>query len=263
MKHNYSILLLTLLMSMVASVANATETKFQSRPMVLNAVGDVLKSDAMPAKLEAEVEARLLAKRAAESESNQYVDEQGVVYQLYDDGQAYAVTGHTDDLKSEIVIASEVNGLPVTRVGQLAFYKNETLTSVTISEGITSLDYGALASCPNLSTVSIPQSVTYIDGYVFYYCSALTSITIPDGVTSLGEAVFYCCTSLVSVTLPNNLTTIGEWAFCGCTGLTSLVIPDGVTSIGGRAFTNCDGLTSITIPNSVTSIGDGAFNYCI
>jgi len=49
----------------------------------------------------------------ANIEEMAHSDEQGIVYTL-GDGNQYTVTGHTDALKSEIAIASEVKGLPPT-----------------------------------------------------------------------------------------------------------------------------------------------------
>ena len=91
-----------------------------------------------------------------------YTDEQGVIYELDDSTQTYAVTGHTDDLKSEIVIASEVDGLPVTLIDDWAF-----------------------SYCGGLTSITIPNSVISIGRYAFLDCSYLRSITIPNSVTSI------------------------------------------------------------------------------
>ena len=64
---------------------------------------------------------------------------------------------------------------PITTIGNEAFYRCSSLTSVTIGNGITS-----------------------IGEYAFYGCS-LTSVTIPDSVTSIGNEAFYGCTRLTSV----------------------------------------------------------------
>ena len=165
------------------------------------------------------------------------------------------------------------------------YLDNELVTSVTISDGVTSIPDDAFRGCTSLTSVTIPDSVTSIGSQAFYQCSGLTSITIPDSVTSIGESAFSYCTGLTSITgSANNAskvarqttsisstsfavtitsgTTIGDEAFYGCSGLTSITIPDSVTSIGARAFSGCSGLTNVTIPDSVTSIGESAFNYC-
>ena len=150
-------------------------------------------------------------------------------------------------------------------------FNNEYSANVVIPESVeyngssysvTSIDYGAFASCSGLTSVTIPSSVTSIGNSAFYYCSGLTSVTIPNSVTSIGNYAFQGCSGLTSVTIPNKVTNIGESAFSGCSSLTSLTIPNSVTSIGQYAFRRCSSLTSLTIPNSVTSIDQYAFSSC-
>ena len=165
--------------------------------------------------------------------------------------------------------------------------------NTTIPPSVTSIGYGAFASCSSLTSIAIPSSVTSFDEFAFSNCSGLTSIAIPSSVTSIGRWAFYNCTGLTSVTIPSGVTSIGERAFIGCSGLTSIVvesgnsvydsrencnaiietasntliggcnytkIPSSVTSFGNYALGSCKGLTSIEIPSGVTSIGDYAFS---
>jgi len=111
-----------------------------------------------------------------------------------------------------------------------------------------------------IETIEIEEGVTSIGQYAFNGCSGLKSVTIPNSVTSIGEGAFAYCTGLSSVAFGNGVMTIGRYAFEGCSGLTSITIPNSVTTIGDNAFRNCSGLTSVTIPKSVTSIGAWAFN---
>ncbi len=101
----------------------------------------------------------------------------------------------------------------------------------------------AFSNCSGLTSVTIPNSVTSIEYYAFSNCSSLTSITIPNSVTSIGMSAFRGCSGLTSITIPNSVTSIGYQAFWGCDGLTSVTIPNSVTSIGEGAFYNCTGLT--------------------
>ncbi|MBD9026429.1 MAG: leucine-rich repeat domain-containing protein [Clostridiales bacterium] len=114
----------------------------------------------------------------------------------------------------------------------------------------------------SIKSVIIEDGVTSIGNFAFYDCSGLTSVTIPNNVTSIGYQAFYECRNLTSVTIPNSVTSIGYQAFYECHNLTSVTIPNSVTSIGSYAFNGCSGLTSVTIPNSVTSIGNYAFEGC-
>ena len=151
----------------------------------------------------------------------------------------------------------------VTSIGHYAFMNCSALTSVTIGNSVTSIGWYAFSGCSGLTSVTIPNRVTSIESGAFSGCSGLTSVTIPNSVTSIGSSAFKNCTGLTSVTIPNSVTSIGGSAFSSCTGLTSVTIPNSVTSIGHGAFYRCSSLTSVTIPSSVTSIGDEAFFDCI
>ncbi|MDB4406718.1 leucine-rich repeat domain-containing protein, partial [Akkermansiaceae bacterium] len=150
----------------------------------------------------------------------------------------------------------------VSSIGEGAFEKCTSLTSITIPDSITSIGEFAFWGCASLPSITIPDSVTSIGDDAFGDCASLTSITIPDSVTSIGYGTFWNCTSLTSITIPNGVTSIGEFAFWGCSSLASITIPDGITSVGAGAFSYCTSLTSITIPDSVTSIGYEAFYRC-
>ena len=159
---------------------------------------------------------------------------------------------------SQIVSASIELG--VTSIGDYAFYKCSSLTSITIPDSVISIGDSTFRICSSLTSVTIPNSVTSISGNAFNGCG-LTSVTIPDSVTSIDHGTFANCGSLSSVTIPNSVTSIGSCAFQGCS-LTSIAIPDSVTSIGESAFLWCGRLTSVFIPDSVTSIGNSAFSEC-
>ncbi|MGD0744937.1 MAG: leucine-rich repeat protein [Verrucomicrobiota bacterium] len=97
------------------------------------------------------------------------------------------ITGYTGS-SGTVSIPSSINFLPVTSIGDWAFY----------------------STFPNkVLNVMIPDSVTNIGNAAFYSCTSLTNITIPSSVTSIGDYAFYGCTSLASVTMPNSVTNIG------------------------------------------------------
>ena len=207
-----------------------------------------------------------------------------------------AITGYTA-AGGAVTIPGSIGGLPVTSIGNNAFFNRSGLTSVTIPNSVKSIGDYAFYDCYLLTSLTIPNSVTSIGNRAFSSCSGLTSVTIPNSVTSIGSSAFSYCTGLTSVAIGNSVASIGSSAFYYCTGLTSLTadaanpnyssmdgvlfdkkqttliqypigktggytIPNGVTSVGSDAFYYCRGLTSVTIPNSVTSIGSSAFSYC-
>ena len=150
----------------------------------------------------------------------------------------------------------------VTRIGNLAFYWCESLTSINIPDSVTSIGDSAFGYCSSLTSINMPNSVTTIGNSAFHCCSSLTHIYIPNSVTSIGNSAFDGCRSLTSINIPDSVTSIGNKAFSWCDSLTSINIPDSVTSIGESAFYSCKSLANIYIPNSVTSIGNSAFSWC-
>src|SRR5690554_5619434 len=121
-----------------------------------------------------------------------------------------------DESVTEVVIPSEIDGLPVTNIYDKAF------------------DY-----CSKLESITIPDSVTEFGYRAFYWCSKLESIKIPNSVTKIGEDAFYACSELTTIVIPDSVTDIGESAFWGCKSLTSVTIPDSITSIDKYMFANC------------------------
>ena len=150
----------------------------------------------------------------------------------------------------------------VTSIGSGVFASCTSLSSVTIPNSVTSIGSSAFASCSSLTSVTIPDSVKSISDHTFQSCSSLTSVTIPDGVASIGSSAFEGCTSLSSFTMPYSLTNISSWTFNDCKSLSSITIPDGVASIGNGAFYGCTSLSSITIPSNVKSIDNSTFWNC-
>ena len=171
--------------------------------------------------------------------ANSTVAASGSFFQLAyttNDG-AITLTGY-HGFGGALVLPNTINGLPVTRIGDYAFYFWSSLTSMTISDSVTNIGNAAFQN------------------------SSLTNVIIGSGVTTIGTNAFYRCYSLANVTLGTNLTIIGDFAFDQCLGLSKVIIPDSVTRIGSWAFYHCINLTNVTIGNSVTNIGEDAFYDC-
>lgn len=216
---------------------------------------------------------------------------EGLEFGLSVDETSYVVVGIGECTDTDIVIPSEYNGKPVTKILFDAFRDCPSITSIEIPGSVTSIGDSAFSNCESLTSVTISNGVTSIGGYVFRNCRSLTSIEIPDSITSIGDGVFENCTSLVyneydngcylgndknpylvlvkandsSITnckIHENTRMIHIYAFYGCGSLTNVEMPVGVTSIGKNAFDNCKMLASVTMPDSVTSIGENAFRGC-
>jgi hypothetical protein len=127
------------------------------------------------------------------------------------------------------------------------------MTTLSISDTVTSISSGAFAYSRSLETIVVDQNNNTYDSR--NNCNAI--IATDTNVLKVG------CKNTI---IPDTVVTIGSNAFQGCTNLTNITIPNSVTSIESKAFNECTGLTNITIPNSVTSIstgtGSGSFLNC-
>ena len=150
----------------------------------------------------------------------------------------------------------------VTSIGIMMFYYTTSLKSVTIPDSVTSIGNTAFAYCWGLKGITIPDSVKSIGSLAFYDCNDLTNITIPNSVIVIGNSAFENCDNLTNIIISNSVTDIGETAFRNCKKLTDIKLSNSLTSIPKDMFVQCYALTNVTIPNSVTSIGEQAFEYC-
>ena len=114
-----------------------------------------------------------------------------------------------------VSLPSTMDGLPVTRIGDMAFLNCATLTSVAIGTNVASIGKQAFRSCAILTNVTIPGSVLSIADDAFAYCPLLTSVTIPSSVTGIGDWVFNSCTKMTGVYFRGNAPSIGVNAFYG------------------------------------------------
>ena len=148
----------------------------------------------------------------------------------------------------------------VTSIGQYAFYACTSLASITIPKSVTSIGEFAFNNCKALENIDLPEELTKINRYAFAQ-SGLTSVTIPANVKEISEGAFKECTALENVILSENITLINEDAFNGCQSLETIIFPEVLTTIHQNAFA-ASGLTGVTIPKSVDLIGIGAFSVC-
>ena len=103
-----------------------------------------------------------------------------------------------------VAVPNTLGGMPVTCIGDSAFYNCSDLTSVTIPNSITNIGPYAFESCSSLMSVTIPNSVTDIGPYAFESCSNLTSVTIPqcvcanyNGLSSVFSFAYQSITNVV------------------------------------------------------------------
>lgn len=194
-------------------------------------------------------------------------------------------------------IPSEINGTPVTTIGNAAF-RDSSVTSVTIPASVTEIGANAFAGCTNLTSVTYGgdwSNLTIQSGnpavedaakdaaneqlfdfefilnntavVVISYKGTAADVTIPSRykgkpVTVIDPVAFYNNSAVTSVTIPDSVTAIPDYAFGYCSQLTNISIPNSVTFIGFSAFNSCTSLKSITLPSSLSTIQSYAFCNC-
>ncbi len=117
------------------------------------------------------------------------VQAQDYTYTTNNDG-TLTITGYIGS-DGAVFIPGTINDLPVTSIGDWAFYSTD-VTNVTIPDSVTSIGDGAFFDCESLTNVTIGNSVTDIGDWTFAFCSSLTSLNFRGNTPNLGGAdVFY------------------------------------------------------------------------
>lgn len=168
-----------------------------------------------------------------------------------------AFAGYEEPSKLTSVVISD----GITTIGSYAFAFNESLVEITIPDSVTRIGRAALKEC-GFSSIRLPSGLTSINNEMFTGCANLTEVIFPEGLTTIGESAFEDCTSLSSIAIPNGVELIDLATFSGCTNLKTIQLPASVNDIGAFAFWGCTSLKEINLPNGVTDIGADAFADC-
>ena len=200
--------------------------------------------------------------------------ENGFEYAVNEDGESVTLTKYSGS-DTEVIIPSELGGKPVTEIGIFAFALCDSLTEVTIPEGVTSIGNAAFSGCSSLTEVTIPKSVTSIGDSAFYNCDALKTVYYGGSQTDWGKISIgsdndpLLKAEIICAIQESNgfaYTVTGDEAtITGYTGSArSLVIPSElggkpVTAIADKAFEGYKNMVNIYIPKTIKTIGENAF----
>lgn len=191
------------------------------------------------------------------------VDDHAVVTELP------TVTGLT-----ELVIADEYEGVPVTVIQDFAGSNLEFAEKVTIGKNVSEIGTWAFSNNQKLREFVVDEeneNFCTVDGalftkdmktILFYPSDGKTEFVIPDTVETIRSKAFYKCQKLEKLTLPASLKSIEEKAFFRCLVLQNVKLPETVEEIAKDAFGYCTAMTEITIGQNIKSIGEYAFYNC-
>ncbi len=197
-----------------------------------------------------------------------------------------------------VVIPDYIDGVKVTVIGERAF-ENSAITSLTISNNVTSIGYCAFYNCDSLESVKVSANVYSIANSAFGGCKSLTAITVDSGnpfyksvdgvlfnmsgselmtypggkagesytvpasVNKICESAFDSSSNLVNVKIPDSVTYISDYAFANSTSLKEIKFPKGIDTIFPSTCYKCSALEKVVIQEGVTYIHQYAFGYCM
>ena len=192
-----------------------------------------------------------------------------------------------ESISGNIKIPSKLGGYPVTDIGDWAFCDSDSLTGITIPNGVTNIGAWAFSDCAKLKNVTISNGVISIEQWAFSNCPKITSIVIPDSVKSIDTGAFSKCTRLKNIVIPDSVTDISYDVFYNTAYYNDASnwknkvlyidnhlieakenisgkykVKAGTKTIAAMAFYECENLKGITFPNSVTAIGGSSFDSC-
>lgn len=191
-------------------------------------------------------------------------------------------------LPDVVVIPAKVDGIAVKSIAGSVFRERDQVDSVSLSEGIESLEFNALVAS-GVKKIEIPASVTRIDGAMptgsewvvspknQLYCSVdgalytkdkkvllhgtMANETLADALERIADGAFAYC-GIRAVSIPVSVTDIGAAAFIGCANLESITLPLGVRKVEAFTFQHCRELIHVDFSPEVMEIGDYAFEGC-
>jgi len=252
---------------------------------VLNTVGDSVSIQFSMAGISGDISMNITVEEE--------VDSRGIIAQgLTGTGNALTWILYTDGELDISGNGAMSNFSVFTNTAWMA-HKN-SITSVTIGDGVTRIGECAFYSCRFITSVFMHNSVTVIARSAFDYCVVLTTINLSENLTTIEERVFFG-TNLDSIFIPASVVNISSMAFTACNvrnisvvnnnpnfssednvlynkNKTDLiyfgkrsgvfVVPGFVTSIGQGQYASFGygaGITSLIIPSSVSIIDNHAF----
>ena len=139
----------------------------------------------------------------------------------------------------------------VTQIGLNAFSGATSLTSLTLSDGITTFNNQAFIEMHSLESFTFPSTLTTFGGSVFRFSNIKKfNNKIPSGVTYLSSGALADMYKLTGMTIPATITGSSTNLFLRDSGLTQVHF-EGTTppALGADAFKGCTALIKIYIPD--------------
>ncbi len=131
---------------------------------------------------------------------------------------------------SEVTIPSEIDGMPVTSIGEYSFNGKETRNPKPVT-------HPNASNNKNIKKIVVPSSVKTICAKAFAFMDALTDVVLSEGLEVINEFAFADCPLFTELNLPDSLVTFEFTAVAG-TPVAELVFGSNVTSIDIKTSKN-------------------------
>ena len=151
----------------------------------------------------------------------------------------------------------------VTRLGTRCLQNGGKLTEINLPSELTYVGELSFGWCESLEAIDLPESIDSLGSSAFEGCKLLAQVEIPEEVSYIGKSLFQDCEALSEVTLPPTMREISFSTFKGCTSLEELDLPEMLSTIGVSAFEGCTSLSEIQVPPLMRTIEHDAFNGCV
>lgn len=224
------------------------------------------------------------------------IEMQHLRLRLNEDG-GYTARIASHDLPQDVVVPSDYNGLPVTKISWESGERHDNKIRLFVPETVKSLDLNvALHSnvgkrrgrwikliidernpylvtenrcvysadktvlwCAQCKTnyVKLPDTVREIAPHAFAGNMYTVGVTLPSSVRVIGKGAFSDCENLRSINL-ENIVSIGEEAFMSCAKMREFVC-EKLRVLGSRCFYGCDYMYRVKLPVTLTEIGTDIF----
>ncbi len=223
-------------------------------------------------------------KEASAEDFTYTVNDEGVTIEAWKGEAAY------------VRIPAEIEGKPVTAVGDRAFYETDVRV-VRFPDTVTEIGYNLFGGCTELVSVILPAGLKVLTQAAFESCFRLVNAELNEGLEIIEPHVFWGDNNLYTISLPDSLKELQEPNFTAmycpyefivseeCEGFrtdkdggvlftkdgkrlirytykneeASYTVPDGVESIDTNAFYDVADLTEVILPESLRTIGSLAF----
>ncbi len=149
----------------------------------------------------------------------------------------------------------------VTAIGNMAFYKCDKLTTVSLSSTVKVIGELSFSDCYELVQIQMP-AVEKIGWAGFYNCWELRNIRLPNTLNAIGDKAFFCCQRLGGITIPSSVTIMGNSAFAYCSNLVYVNMQAKLDSLPYWTFYGCKLLWELYLPDSVQKVEDRALSEC-